>query len=149
MPFASIGNHKAECLSLDHDVQEKILGLKREFTDISCRARQWLESHYPKAKGAAWWLNETLRGRKDEPLVIEGSVSDYGELGDQLQKKWSFTNPDFLEQLIGETDITLIQQMSEYRKSLIASVVPSQSVIKQLTKKCALKITILTSHVLF
>ena len=116
LTFASIGNHKAECLSLDHDVQEKILGLKREFTDISCQARQWLESRYPEAKGAAWWLNETLRGRKDEPLVVEGSVSDYGELGDQLQKKWSFTNPDFLEQLIGETDITLIQQMSEYRK---------------------------------
>ena len=111
-----LGNHNAECLHLDDDVQKKILDLKREFRNISMKARRWLKDTYPDAQEAAWWLNDTLGGSQDEPLVVEASKSDYGKIGDQLQKKWSFTNPDFLEQLIGEMDTTLIEQMRDYRK---------------------------------
>ena len=115
--FISIDNHNAECLSLNDDVQVKILELKREFTDISMKAREHLKAKYSDAKEAAWWLNETLGGTLNEPLVVKGSVSDYAQLGEQLQNKWRFANPDFLEQLIQEIEDTgLIEQMKIYRK---------------------------------
>lgn len=110
----STDKYNTKCLSLGCDVQVQITGLRREFSDISMKALRWLKRNYSDAQEASYWINEILSGTQEEPPVTEG-VSNFGELGDQLQKKWRFANPGVLEQLVEETqDATLIQQMREY-----------------------------------
>ena len=84
--------------------------------DISMKAFQWLNDSFEFAHKAAFWLNGILPRTLEEPLVIEGA-SNFGELGDQLNKKWTFACPDFLGELVQETqEDTLIEEMKAYRE---------------------------------
>ena len=81
-------------------------------------ALKWLDHLYPETKDAVRWLNATLRGLQSEPLVVpSSSVSDKIPLDDQLQKRWSFTNPAILEGLVEKTnDEDLIERMKKYNE---------------------------------
>ena len=67
------------------------------------------------AEATAVWLNEILRGSRDEPLVIEDKVEDYADIFSQLQKKWSFTSPTLLRQLVENMgNGSLSKRMKDY-----------------------------------
>ena len=101
-------------MTLDYDIQARITDLRTEFADIVVLAFRWLENHYPEPRDAVRWLNEVLRGLKNEPLVIpNGNIP----LDKVLQEKWSFTNPAILEGLIQKTnDNDLIRRMKKYNE---------------------------------
>ena len=92
--------HEAESWRLDDAVETQIDSLKVEYAAIATEACQQLKDRHQSAVLAAVWLNEILRGSQNEPLIVEESVSEYSDLFQQLQKKWSFTNPTLLEQLL-------------------------------------------------
>ena len=105
-------------MTLYQDIQTKIRNLKTEFGDIVVLALRWLDNRYPETRDAVRWLNEVLRGPKGDPLVLtSSSLSEDVPLVDQLQEKWTFTNPTILEGLVDKTnDSTLIERMSQYKK---------------------------------
>ena len=110
-----LGNHVADCIQLDGTIEEKIKHLKADFAAIVIETRGHLEELYSNVENAATWLNEILRGNEDEPLVVEESAPDYSKLFRQLQKKWSFTRPDLLQQLVDElTIVSLKKRMQAY-----------------------------------
>ena len=110
-------NHEAEILKLDGTTEEQIGNLKLDFAAIVTETRRCLRDRYSNPEDAASWLNEILRGTQDEPLVIEESVSDYNNLFRELQRKWSFTNPDILQQLLDKLkDAPLNQKMRLYKE---------------------------------
>ena len=84
--------------------------MKADFAAIVIESRGHLEELYSNAENAATWLNEILRGNEDEPLVVEESAPDYSNLFRQLQKKWSFTRPDLLQQLVDELTIVPLEE---------------------------------------
>ena len=106
-------------MTLAYDVQTRIGKLRTEFGDIVVQALKWLDHRYPETKDAVRWLNATLRGLQSEPLVVpSSSVSDNIPLDDQLQKKWSFTNPAILEGLVEKTnDRDLTERMKKYNEN--------------------------------
>ena len=114
LPFLLIDNQKAECMRLDGTIEEQIEDLKADFANIVTDTQVCLEDRYSNPKYARSWLNEILRGTKDEPLVIEESASDYFL---QLQNKWSFTNPTLLQQLADKLKNALLKgKMQDYKR---------------------------------
>ena len=93
--------------------------LKTEFADIAVVALRWLDKRYPKAKDAARWLNEILKGLQSEQLVVpSSSVSNDGTLSDQLSQKWTFTNPVLLQKLVTKIgNEELIERMKQYKEN--------------------------------
>lgn len=80
-----------------------------------------IKARFPDADDAAIWLTEILRGTQNEPLVVEESVSaDFNNLFRQLQKKWSFTNPTLLQQLLYRLrNVSLNDKIQLYTESCI------------------------------
>ena len=113
--FSVIGDHEKK-VTLDHDIQTRIGKLKGDYADIVVKALRWLNTRYPEDRDAVRWLNEILRGLQREPLVLpRKSISDKIPLDDQLQERWSFTNPAVLRRLVREThDSNLNEQMDKY-----------------------------------
>ena len=87
-------------MRLDSVIEKQIGKLKSDFADTVVETHKKLKDRCSDPEDAASWLNEILRGTKDEPLVIEESVSDYNDLFRLLQKKWSFTDPTLIQQLV-------------------------------------------------
>ena len=111
--------HKADCLKIDHSTEKQIDSLRSSFAEIEFKTCQILQNHWPDPQIAAVWLNECLRGTTDEPLVIEQSVADYNDLFQQLQRKWSFTNPAILQIMVKKIKYdTLIEEMRVYNETL-------------------------------
>ena len=108
-----------ERVKLDHDIEKRIDDLKTEFADIAVVALRWLDKRYPKAKDAARWLNEILKGLQSEQLVVpSSSVSNDGTLSDQLSQKWTFTNPVLLQKLVTKIgNEELIERMKQYKEN--------------------------------
>ena len=100
---------------MDDTVETQIDSLKDDYAAIATEACGCLETHDRSAALTAVWVNEVFRGPQNEPLIVEGSVSEYSDLFRQLQKKWSFTNPTLLEQLLEKLkNDTLIQKLALY-----------------------------------
>ena len=91
---------EAESWRLDDAVETQIDSLKVDCAAIATKVCGCLETHNRSAALTAVWLNKVLKGTQSEPLIVEESVSEYNDLFRQLQKKWSFTNPTLLEQLL-------------------------------------------------
>lgn len=87
-------------VTLDDSTKSDVFCLKEDFTQLSLSARHQLKKRYPDAGDAKVFVNEMLRGRPDEPLVVRGQISNHDEIFDLLQEKWSPTNPTLLQQLI-------------------------------------------------
>ena len=105
------GIHEKQ-VTLDHEIETRIGNLKSDYAAIVVKALKWLNTRYPNDIEAVWWLNEILRGLQTEKLVLS---SDKGPLKDQLQERWSFTNPAALQRLVRETHETrLNQEMDKY-----------------------------------
>lgn len=102
---------------MDDTVETQINSLRVDYAAIATKACKCLETHDRSAAHTAVWLNEVLRGTHSEPLIVERSVSEYSDLFLQLQKKWSFTNPTLLEQLLKilKND-SLNKELAEYTK---------------------------------
>lgn len=112
-------NQEAESWRLDDTVKKEITRLKNDYATIATKACQCLENHNPSLSAAhtAVWLNEILRGTQDEPLIVEERVSTYSDLFLQLQKKWSFTNPALLKQLLEILENeSLSEELAKYTK---------------------------------
>ena len=102
---------------MDDGIETQINSLKGEYAAIATKACSCLEARNQSAVLTAVWLNEILRGTKDEPLIVGEKVTNYSDLFLQLQTKWSFTNPDFLEQLLEILgNDSLIKKLAEYRQ---------------------------------
>ena len=134
-------------MTLDHDIQTRINNLRTEFAAIVVQALKWLDHHYPETKDAVRWLNESLRGLQSEPLPVpSSSVSDTVPLDEQLQKRWSFTNPAILEGLVEKTnERDLIEKMKKYNENFkyVRCSIPISN------QEISLSPSIQTSHVLF
>ena len=115
--FSATGAHEQQ-VTLEYNIQKKISDLKMEFGDIVVRALKWLDQRYPEPIDAVRWLNEVLRGPKCEPLVVpSSSVADNVPLDEQLQKRWSFTNPAILDGLVDKiNDEELVKKMKMYNE---------------------------------
>ena len=102
-------------LRLDNDHNAKVNHLKLTFADLVVTVHQCLKASRSDAEATAVWLNEILRGSRDEPLVIEDKVEDYADIFSQLQKKWSFTSPTLLRQLVENMgNGSLSKRMKDY-----------------------------------
>ena len=105
-------------MRLDGTIEEKIDNLKAEFAAIVTETRKCVKARHSDPEDAASWLNEILRGTQNEPLIVEESAPDYSNLFRQLQKKWSFTNHDLLQQLLDKLkDDLLNEKMKVYKES--------------------------------
>ena len=103
------------CMTVN--IQQKIARLKLEFTNIATKAFEVLKQQHSNSGSLTVWLNELLKGDLKEPLMCETIAVNHDELFLLLQKKWSFTNPDILEQLINYMDNKALQQsIKDYRK---------------------------------
>ena len=96
----SIGDHPAATLSISCSTREKIADFKRRYAFLEMEATEFLKKSYPDPESLMVLLNGLLKSDLKEPLTIEKPVATHSELFLQLQKKWSFTNPTILQQLI-------------------------------------------------
>ena len=84
---------------------------------------QWLKSKYPNdAAIALHWVNQILQECHDElePPAIEGTVENYSELSALLLKKFRYTSPEFLRQLLQLAgNEYLKRKMDDYMKRFI------------------------------
>ena len=94
------GDHKAATLTISCSTQEQIADFKRRFAFLSMEATEYLKKRFPDPESLIVLLNDLLKIDLKEPLMIEQPVATHLELFLQLQKKWSFTNPTILQQLI-------------------------------------------------
>ncbi len=100
------------------NIQKSIASLKLEFTNIATKAFEVLKNQQPNAGSLTVWLNELLKGDLKEPLMCENIATNHEQLFLLLQKKWSFTNSDILEQLINYLDNKSLQQsIRDYHKN--------------------------------
>ena len=70
----------------------------------------YLKKSYPDPEGLMVLLNGLLKSDSKESLMIKVAVTTHGELFLQLQRKWSFTNPTILQQLINYLTGEALQQ---------------------------------------
>ena len=113
------GRQEAESWRLDDTVEKEIDKLKIDYAAIAIEACECLENHKPSLSAVyrAVWLNDRLRGSQDEPLIVAEGVSTYSDLFAKLQKKWSFTNPDLLKQLLQKLgNHSLLEKLDGYIK---------------------------------
>ena len=102
-------------MTISCSTREQIADFKRRFAFLVMEATEFLKKSFPVPENLMVLLNELLKSDLNEPLMIEKSVAKHGELFLQLQKKWSFTNPTILQQLISYLAGEALQQkMREY-----------------------------------
>ena len=91
---------------------------KQDFTDILIETYAWLKKNHPNVELAILWVNGRTIGPKGTPLVAEGPIENYMDLGKELQKQWRYTCPDMLSQFLEqEGTVNLKQKMREYKTS--------------------------------
>ena len=114
-PLLFAGDHKAATMTISCSTREQIADFKKRYAFLAMKATDYLKKHYRDPESLMVLLNDLLKSDSKEPLMIEQPVSTYGELFLQLQKKWSFTNPTILQQLINYlTGKDLQQEMKKY-----------------------------------
>ena len=108
------GDHKAATLSISRRIREQIVDFKRRYAFLAMEATDYLKKSYRDPESLMVLLNDLLKSDLKEPLMIEQPVATHGQLFLQLQKKWSFTNPTILQQIINYLAEDLQQKMEEY-----------------------------------
>ena len=109
------GDHPAATMTISQRTQKQIADLKKRYAFLAMEVTEYLKKSYPDPETSMVLLNDLLKGDLNEPLMIEQPVATHGELFLQLQKKWSFTNPTILQQLIKTLEEENLQQkMREY-----------------------------------
>ena len=102
-------------MTISSNTWEKIADFKRRYAFLTMEMADYLKKSYPDPETLMVLLNGLLKSDLKEPLMIEVPVTTYGELFQQLEKKWGFTNPTILQQLINYLAGEALQQkMREY-----------------------------------
>ena len=104
------GDHPAATMTISRSTQEQIAGFKKRYAFLAMEATEYLKKSYHDPESLMVLLNDILKSDLKEPLMIEQPVATHGELFLQLQKKWSFTNPTILQQLISYLAGEALQQ---------------------------------------
>lgn len=96
-----IGYHKAAAsMTISSFTQTKLESYKVEFMEIVWEASEALKASFSNVEELAVKVNEIMKDDKGEPLVFEPLPTSHSEVFPKLQKQWSYTNPEFLHQLI-------------------------------------------------
>ena len=111
----STGDHPAATMTISCSTQKQIADFKIRYAFLALEATEYLKKSYRDPETLMVLLNDLLKSDLKEPLTIEKPVATHGELFLQLQKKWSFTNPTILQQLIKNlAEEALKQKMRTY-----------------------------------
>ena len=110
------GDHlQAATMTITRSTQEQIADFKKRYAFLAMKATDYLKKSYCDPESLMVLLNCLLKSDSKEPFMIEQPVATHAELFLQLQKKWSFTNPTILQQLINYlTGEDLQQEMKKY-----------------------------------
>lgn len=98
--YSFIGYHKAAFMTISSSTQAKLQSYKDEFMEIVWEASEALKANFSNVEELAVKVNEILKDDKGEPLVFETLPTSHSQVFPVLQKQWSYTNSEFLYQLI-------------------------------------------------